>query len=82
VTRRSARRLVALYLAAYTLATTFPGILLVNRVRPPILGLPFVFFWVAVWVGCGAIVLYVMERATTRDEAAARAADRPSDRAG
>jgi len=36
---------------------------LVNRVRPMILGLPFLLFWIALWVLATPLALYLADRA-------------------
>ncbi|MCI0432590.1 MAG: DUF3311 domain-containing protein [Gemmatimonadetes bacterium] len=70
MTLRAARWLVILYLVALAVALTFPAVVPFNRVRPHILGMPFVMFWSAAWVALGAIVLFVLERAESRRERA------------
>jgi hypothetical protein len=81
MTVRSARALVIAYITAYAIVLIYPGILPFNRIRPFILGMPFVLVWVAGWVGLGVIVLHVLERAKSREEdAEQRAAQRPGAR--
>lgn len=62
---RLVRRLTALFFVAYTLALTWPGMLPFNRIRPLILGLPAVLFWVAAWVAAAILVLWLLDRAET-----------------
>lgn len=62
----AARGLALLFFVAYTLALTWPGALPFNRIRPFVLGLPFSFFWVAVWVALGGVVLLLLDRAESR----------------
>ena len=38
------------------------GILFANRVRPLVLGIPFLFFWLAAWVVGTSIVMWVILR--------------------
>ncbi|MEX2528189.1 MAG: DUF3311 domain-containing protein [Gemmatimonadota bacterium] len=52
----------ALYLVAFALAVTWPGALLINRVHPLILGLPFNMVWILLWVMGGGVVLYLVDR--------------------
>lgn len=62
--RRSAplRWAAAGYLLAFALAVTWPGALLINRVQPLILGLPFNMVWILLWVVGGGVVLYLVDR--------------------
>jgi hypothetical protein len=50
-------RYLLLFFLVYLLALTFPGILPFNRIEPFVLGLPFSFAWVILWVvlGWGAL---------------------------
>ncbi|HKJ91885.1 MAG TPA: hypothetical protein VJ957_01900 [Longimicrobiales bacterium] len=66
MTVRTARALVLVYFLGYAVFLTYPGMLPFNRFRPQILGLPFSFFWVALWVAGGAVVLLTLHRAETR----------------
>jgi hypothetical protein len=48
------------------------GILFANRVRPLVLGIPFLFFWIAAWVVATSLVMWVilrLDRAYERDQA-------------
>ncbi|MEJ2217571.1 MAG: DUF3311 domain-containing protein [Gemmatimonadota bacterium] len=63
---RTARTLTFLFFVAYAVVLTWPGTIPFNRFRPQVLGLPFSFFWVALWVALGAIVLYGLHRVETR----------------
>ena len=56
------RALLALFFALYLLALSWPGVLPFNRVEPFVLGLPFVFFWVALWVVMGGVALWLLYR--------------------
>jgi hypothetical protein len=62
VTVRGARRLFIGFFALYAIALTYPGVLPFNRIRPLVLGLPFVFFWVLLWVVLGFLVFLVVDR--------------------
>lgn len=58
------------------------GILFANRVRPLVLGLPFLFAWIAAWaVATSAVLWWILhlDRARERDEAM-RAAGREAGR--
>lgn len=62
---RAVRWVVAAYLLVFLLATTWPGALLFNSVRPLILGLPFNLFFIALLIvgGLGLLTaLYVSEQ--------------------
>ena len=52
----------AVYLVAFALAVTWPGALLINRVHPLILGLPFNMVWILLWVLGGGVILYLVDR--------------------
>jgi hypothetical protein len=64
--KRRVRVLFAAFLIVYTLAVTYPGIIPFNRVRPFIFGLPFVFFWVVLWIVIGLIVLLITDAVESR----------------
>jgi hypothetical protein len=66
MSKRGARRLVVVTFVLYTLALTWPGVLPFNRIRPFILGLPFSFFWVILWVVLGGLSLWVADSAYAR----------------
>ena len=76
MSRRAARILFCGFFLAYAIALTWPGILPFNRIRPFVLGLPFSFFWVTLWVVLGFFVFIAVDRAeSTRRRAAGRDAD-------
>jgi hypothetical protein len=58
----AARRLFVAFFALYTIALTYPGVLPFNRIRPFVLGLPFSFVWVLIWVVLGFVVFIVVDR--------------------
>lgn len=66
MTERGARRLVVITFVLYTLALLWPGVIPFNRIRPFILGLPFNFFWVVLWVVLGGIALWLADRVYAR----------------
>jgi hypothetical protein len=55
--KRVAVVVAVVYFIAMTVATTFPGLTLANRIRPFILGLPFTFAWFTFWIVGALIVL-------------------------
>lgn len=66
MTRRTARVLTGLFFALYIVALTWPGALPFNRFAPQVFGLPFSFFWVALWVVLGLFVLWGLDRVERR----------------
>ena len=40
----------------------------VNRIRPVILGLPFILFWILLWVALTPVFLWIADRALRKDE--------------
>ena len=63
-----ARALFVAFFALYTVALTYPGIQVANRVAPLVLGLPFFLVWIAGWIALGGIVLWIVWRAERRSE--------------
>jgi hypothetical protein len=47
---RTARRVVFVLLGLYAVFLTYPGMVPFNRIRPLVLGLPFVMFWIVLWI--------------------------------
>jgi hypothetical protein len=66
---RHARRLVFVLLALYAVALTWPGLVPFNRVRPLVLGLPFVMFWLVLWILVVGVGLALLNAAESRAEA-------------
>ena len=64
--KRWARALGIVYFVMMTVAVTFPGLALVNTIRPFIFGIPFVFAWVLSWLVGSLVVFYVLYRAYSR----------------
>lgn len=55
---------MSIYFLICTLAMTWPGALIANRIEPFVLGLPFMFFWYVMWifiVFIGTVILYRLE---------------------
>ncbi len=62
---RTIRMAVAAYLVVFLLATTWPGVTLINKVTPLMLGLPFNLFSMAVLILialCLLAALYFSEK--------------------
>lgn len=77
---RAARRIVFVLLGLYAIFLTYPGMMPFNRIRPLVFGLPFVMFWIVLWivlVGAGLALLNFVE---SREEAARPAAQRRPER--
>jgi len=53
---------LALMLAAVPFVTLVFALPLVNRLKPMILGLPFLLFWILVWVALTPLILYLAYR--------------------
>ena len=67
---RTVRWIVASYMLFFLLATTWPGAMLINRVQPLILGLPFNLFFIAsliiVALGLLTALYFSEQRSETR----------------
>lgn len=50
--------LASLYFVAMAVAVTFPGVIPFNRIRPFVLGVPFVLVWYLAWV-TGALLVFL-----------------------
>lgn len=66
---RAARGFVLVLLVLYVLALTWPGIEPFNRIEPLVLGLPFVLFWICVWIVLVGVGFALLDVAQTRHEA-------------
>ncbi|OGD24773.1 MAG: hypothetical protein A2Y56_02465 [Candidatus Aminicenantes bacterium RBG_13_63_10] len=53
---------LALMLAAVPFVTLVFALPLVNRLKPAILGLPFLLFWILAWVALTPLILYLAYR--------------------
>jgi hypothetical protein len=69
VSGRGARVLIVVWAIVYAISLSWPGLTLFNRVEPKILGMPFVMAFVAGWLVLGLIVLILVDRAVSREEA-------------
>ena len=61
--KRVAVGIAFIYFAAMAVAVTFPGIGPANRIRPLVLGIPFVFAWVLSWVAGSILIFFILYRA-------------------
>lgn len=75
MTVRAATVLTFVFLITMTVAVTWPGLTLFNRIEPRVLGLPFNFAWVSGWIVVSFFVLVILERATSK---ASGSGDSPS----
>ena len=66
MSRRTARTLTAVYLVWMAVAVTWPGAVPASRIDPTVFGLPFSFFWPALWVALAVPVLYGLDRVERR----------------
>lgn len=63
---RGARTMAGAYIVVATLAVIWPGAVPAARIEPMVLGLPFSFFWPAVWVAGAVPVLWFLDRVEGR----------------
>lgn len=63
---RRARQLTIGFFVLYMIFLTFPGMVPFNRIYPLVFGLPFSFFWVALWVALSGVVLLLLYRVEAR----------------
>ena len=56
--QRAAAWIAIVYFIAMAVAVTFPGIAPFNKIRPFVLGVPFVFAWYLFWV-IGALFVFL-----------------------
>jgi len=57
----------ALLLGAVPFATLVLALPFVNRLRPTVFGLPFLLFWILVWVALTPLALYLADLLDRRD---------------
>jgi len=67
---------IGLLLGAVPFVTLVFCLPLVNRVKPVILGLPFLLFWIVFWVLATPLALYLADRAKKKS-GASRGEDEP-----
>ena len=63
---KTARLLTGVYFVAMAVAVTWPGAVPASRIEPLVFGLPFSFFWPALWVAVAVPVLYLLHRVEQR----------------
>ena len=63
---RAARTLTGVYIVLAAVAVTWPGAVPAARIEPMVLGLPFSFFWPALWVAGAVPVLWLLDRVEQR----------------
>lgn len=71
------RAATTIYFVLFLVFVTWPGFVPFNRPLPLVLGLPFNMAMIALWVGFGAVVLFVLDRSEERHRAAARPGSGP-----
>ena len=54
------------YFISMAVAVTFPGIVPFNRIRPFVLGVPFVFAWYLVWIVGALFVFLYLHRTSAK----------------
>lgn len=54
------------FLVVNVIAVTYPGVIPFNRVRPFVFGLPFVFFWIALWIVLAMLMLVIVDMVESR----------------
>jgi hypothetical protein len=67
VTVRAARVLFVLFFTVFAVVLMWPGVLPFNRIEPLVLGLPFSFFWVVLWVALSFFVFLLVHRIEMRE---------------
>jgi uncharacterized protein DUF3311 len=63
---KTARRLTGVYFVSALIAVTWPGLVPFSRIEPLVLGLPFSMAWIAAWVACSVLVLFMLDRVERR----------------
>ena len=61
------RAAATIYFVLFLVFVTWPGFVPFNRPLPLVLGLPFNMAMIALWVGFGAVVLFVLDRSEERN---------------
>ena len=62
----TARILTGTYFVLMMVFVTWPGMVPFARVRPLVLGLPFSFFWIALWIAGSVLALWGLDRVEGR----------------
>ena len=63
------RAAATIYFVLFLVFVTWPGFVPFNRPVPLVLGLPFNMAAIGLWVGLGAVVLFVLDRSEERNRA-------------
>ena len=69
------RAATTIYFVLFLVFVTWPGFVPFNRPLPLVLGLPFNMAAIGLWVGFGAVVLFVLDRSEERNRAGGPAGD-------
>ncbi len=69
------RAATTVYFVLFLVFVTWPGFVPFNRPLPLVLGLPFNMAAIGLWVGLGAVVLFVLDRSEERNRAGRPAED-------
>ena len=64
-----------IYFVLFLIFVTWPGFVPFNRPLPLVLGLPFNMAAIGLWVGLGAVVLFVLDRSEERNRRGAPGQD-------
>lgn len=64
-----------IYFVLFLAFVTWPGFIPFNHPLPLVLGLPFNMAMIALWVGFGAVVLFVLDRSEEQNRARAAGPD-------
>jgi hypothetical protein len=67
-TRRRGRIRWSVLLGSVPFLTLVLALPFVNRLRPVILGLPFILFWILLWIVLTPVLLFAADRWETRRE--------------
>ena len=69
------RAATTIYFVLFLVFVTWPGFVPFNRPLPLVLGLPFNMAAIGLWVGLGAVVLFVLDRSEERNRRGGPARD-------
>lgn len=69
------RAATTIYFVLFLVFVTWPAFVPFNRPLPLVLGLPFNMAMIALWVGFGAVVLFVLDRSEERHRGGGSAGD-------
>ena len=66
----TARLLTGTYFVLMMVFVTWPGMVPFARIRPLVLGLPFSFFWITLWIAGSVLTLWGLDRVESRPRGA------------